>query len=60
MSHLFDKTGVLKSLPKFKMIMNPQSYRMAHAVYKLKDIEHITAYHHKPENRKDKFALFLV
>lgn len=32
----------LKSLPKFKLVMNPKSYRMAHAIYKIQDIEHIT------------------
>jgi hypothetical protein len=57
---MFDRTGVLKSLPKFKMIMNPQSYRMAHPVYKLQDIEDIKKYHHTPETKGDKFALFLT
>jgi muramoyltetrapeptide carboxypeptidase LdcA involved in peptidoglycan recycling len=36
-----DKTGVLKTLPKFKLIMNPKSYRMAHPIYQKSDIEQI-------------------
>ena len=32
-NHLFDKTGVLRTLPKFKMMLNPNSYRMAHPIY---------------------------
>jgi hypothetical protein len=42
----FDRTGVLKSLPKFKMILNPSSYKMAHPIYRGEDIEKITKYHH--------------
>ena len=56
----FDRTGVLQSLPKFKMILNPKSYRMAHSVYKLSDIETIKKYHHVPECFSDKLALFAV
>ena len=43
MSHkfAFDKTGALKSIPQFKMILNPKSYRMAHPVYHKTDIETI-------------------
>jgi hypothetical protein len=33
-SSFLDKTGVLKTLPKFKLIMNPKSHRMAHPMYK--------------------------
>ena len=29
-----DPNRVLNSLPKFKMILNPKTYRMAHPVYK--------------------------
>lgn len=60
MPHLFDRTGVLKSLPKFKMVLNPESYRMAHPIYKMSEIETITKYHHKPEDFRDKIALYLV
>jgi len=60
MANPFDRTGVLKSLPKFQMIMNPNSYRMAHPVYKLKDIESIKDYHHGPENFRDKIALTAI
>lgn len=59
-NNLFDKTGVLKTLPKFKMILNPQSYRMAHPVYKLSDIETIKKYHHEPTGFSDKLALTSV
>ena len=57
MPNPLDKKGVLKTLPKFKVIMNPKSYRMAHPVYKLADIEKIKPYHHEPECTSDKVAL---
>ena len=60
MRNPLDRTGVLKSLPKFKMILNPTSYRMAHPVYKLSDIETIKKYHHEPEGKSDKLALAAV
>lgn len=56
----FDKTGVLNTLPKFKMILNPKSYRMAHPVYQLSDIEKIKSYHHEPEGFKDKLARTMI
>ena len=59
-SSLLDKTGVLKTLPKFKLIMNPKSYRMAHPIYKKTDIETIKKYHHEPEGWKDRLALAMV
>ena len=31
-----------ESYPKHKMIMDPQSHRLAHPVYKIKDIETIS------------------
>lgn len=55
-----DKTGVLNTLPKFKMIMNPKSYRMAHPVYQLSDIEKIKKYHHEPQGFSDKLALAMI
>lgn len=55
-----DKKGVLDTLPKFKMILDPQSYRMVHPVYRLKDIQSVQHYHHEPETKSDRFALFLV
>ena len=58
--NLFKKTGALESLPKFKMVMNPKSYRMAHAVYKFQDIETITPYHHEPNGWKDKLAMSMI
>ena len=59
-SNILDKTGVLKTLPKFKLIMNPKSYRMAHPIYQKTDIETIKKYHHEPENWKDRLALAMV
>jgi hypothetical protein len=59
-SNIFDKTGVLKSLPNFKMIINPYSYKMAHPIYKLSDIEKIPKYHHQPQDWRDKLAFSLV
>lgn len=52
-----DKKGVLATLPKFKMIMNPKSYRMAHAVYDLNEVQTIKPYHNEPETFMDKLAL---
>jgi len=57
---MFDPNKVLKTLPRFKMMMNPKSYRMAHAVYDLKDIETIEYYHHKPTSISDKLAYAMV
>ena len=57
---MFDKTGVLKSLPKFKLMLNPTSYRMAHPVYQLSDIEKIKSYHHTPDGIRDKIALAMI
>ena len=50
----------LKSLPKFKLVMNPKSYRMAHAIYKIQDIEHITKYTHEPQGLGDRIARGMV
>jgi len=47
-------------LPKFKMILNPKSYRMAHPVYQIQEIEKIKYYHHEPQNWKDKLAMKMV
>lgn len=52
----YDPTGALKALPKFKTVMNPKSYRMAHPVYKMSDIEEIKPYHHSPKSIGDKYA----
>mmetsp|Transcript_13126 Transcript_13126/g.22175 ORF Transcript_13126/g.22175 Transcript_13126/m.22175 type:complete len:157 (+) Transcript_13126:69-539(+) len=57
---LFDRTGVLNSLPKFRMLMNPKSYLMAHPIYQKQDIEHITHYHHQPEGLSDRLALYSI
>ena len=60
MANPFDRTGVLRSLPKFKMILNPNCYRMAHPVYKMNDIQTIKKYHHEPECFSDKLALVSI
>jgi hypothetical protein len=60
MPSVFDRKGVLNTLPKFKVILNPKSYRMAHPVYKVGEIEQIKPYHHKPESLSDSFALNLI
>jgi hypothetical protein len=60
MPSLFDKKGVLETLPKFKVIMNPKSYRMAHPVYDMNEVEEIKYYHHEPENKRDLVALKLI
>ena len=40
--------------------MDPKSYRMAHPIYALKDIESIKVTHRKVEGMKDRLALFTV
>ena len=57
---LYDKTGVLRTLPKFRMIMDPSSYRMAHPQYQKQDIEHIKRYHHDAETWSDRLAYSMV
>ena len=57
---IFDKTGVLKTLPKFNLTLNPKSYRMAHPIYNKLDIETITPYHHNAETWSDKLALTMI
>ena len=52
--NLFDK------LPKHKFVLNPKSYRMAHPVYQLKDIEKIHYTHRPPKGIKDHIALACV
>lgn len=56
----FDPNQALKTLPRFKQMMNPKSYRMAHAVYEMKDIENIEYYTHEPKTIGDKIAKGLV
>lgn len=50
----------VQKLPKHKLIMNPTSYRMAHPVYKLQDIEDIHYTHKKPNGIKDRLAYYAV
>ena len=51
---------LLDHLPKHKLMLDPKSYRMAHPVYSLPDIEEIPVTHRKPENFRDKFAINLI
>lgn len=55
-----NSTRLLEKLPKHRMVMDPKSYRMAHPVYSMQDIEHIEVTHKKPENLRDKVALTLI
>lgn len=52
--NLFDK------LPKHQFVMNPKSYRMAHPVYQLKDIEGVKFTHKPIEGIKDRLAYSAV
>lgn len=47
-------------MPKHKFTMNRKSYRMAHPIYNLEDIEKIKVQHHEPESIRDKSTLFAV
>ncbi len=60
--HSFSNAGNkwYEKLPKHKMILNPKSYRMAHPVYSLNDIEKIEQTHHKPIGFSDYFAYVLI
>lgn len=55
-----NSTRLLEKLPKHKMVMDPRSYRMAHPVYSMSDIENIEVTHKTPENLRDKVALTLI
>lgn len=57
---MFDPNNVLKTLPRFKKVINKNSYRMPHAVYKIKDIEQIEYYTHQPQGISDKLAKLMV
>lgn len=48
--------SLAEKLPRHTFVMNPASYRMAHPVYQLKDIEGVKFTHRKPEGIKDKIA----
>ena len=54
MSRLVDK------LPKHKIMVNPKSYRMAHPVYKMQDIENIKPTYRAPKGIIDNIAKFSV
>ena len=47
---------LIDKLPKHKVIMNPQSYRMAHPVYSAKDIEHVKVTYRDTDGIKAKLA----
>jgi threonyl-tRNA synthetase len=51
---------MMDKLPKHKFVMDPKSYRMAHPIYALKDIESVKVTHKKAENLMDKAAYAAV
>ena len=51
---------IADKLPKHKVVLNPDSYRMAHPVYSLMDIEKIEETHVKPTHFRDYFARTFV
>ena len=57
---MFDPNKVLRTLPRFKKVINKSSYRMPHAVYKMEDIEKIEYYTHTPQGISDKLAKAMV
>ena len=50
---MLDKTGVLKTLPKFKLLSG-------HPIYKLGEIKHIVPYHHPPKDFRDRLAFYMI
>ena len=51
---------MLDKLPKHKMVLNPKSYRMAHPVYAMQDLDDIKVTHKEASGFKDKTARFLI
>jgi hypothetical protein len=51
---------MMDKLPKHKFILDPKSYRMAHPVYSLKDIEGVQVTHRERVTWKDKLAYMPV
>eukprot|EP00347_Sterkiella_histriomuscorum_P010591 403375688 len=58
MSHTAKKW--MEQLPKHKMVLDPKSYRMAHPVYSMRDIETVPVTHRKPDGFRDWFARTFV
>ena len=52
--------NLIEKLPKHHLVLNPKSYRMAHPVYQLKDIESVKVTHRSPEGLRDRFAFIAV
>jgi len=52
--------NMMDKLPKHKFVMDPKSYRMAHPIYALKDIEGVKVTHKKAESYMDKACLAAV
>lgn len=50
------RKSLLDKLPKHKMVLDPKSYRMAHPVYAMKDLEKIQVTHKPTEGIRDKTA----
>jgi hypothetical protein len=47
---------LLDRLPKHKVVLNPTSYRMAHPVYAMKEIEDVSVTHRVADTFKDRLA----
>ena len=52
--------NMMNKLPKHKFFMDPKSYRMAHPVYSMKDIEKVEVTHRDTKGIKDRIAYWSV
>ena len=52
--------NMMDKLPKHKIFMDPKSYRLAHPVYSMQDIEKVEVTHRKTEGIKDNLAYWGV
>lgn len=53
--------GIIDKMPKHRMVMNAKSYRMAHPVYSLKDVEdHVKVTHVEPNGYGEKLVFKAV
>ena len=54
------RKSLLDKLPKHKMVLNPKSYRMAHPIYAMKDLDEIKVTHKEVKGIKDTTAKRVV
>lgn len=54
------RASLLDKLPKHKMVLNPKSYRMAHPIYAMKDLEDIKVTHKEVKGFRDTTAKKVV